>query len=232
MAAELVTVDQFKMFAEKTGYETDAQRQGYTNNFDPRTGRELQVKGRSWKNCGFDQKGDHPVTCVSSNDAEAFCKWLRLVDGHAYRLPTEAEWEYCCRAGTTTAYFWGDKPADGRGFINGAGKGMADVLGVDAKLFEFDDGYVHTSPVSAMKENPWHLHDMLGNVWQWTSSYYAEYPKEDAVDPDPLPGRNGIVIRGGSWGADIFQSRAAYRSASPPEYRNNALGFRVVAESF
>ena len=110
MGAHEVTIGQFKKFMEQADYRTEAERDGtggwgYNREKNDFEGRKLEY---SWRNPGFEQADDHPIVNVTWNDAVAFCDWLGKKEGHKYRLPTEAEWEYACRAGTTTTYFSGD----------------------------------------------------------------------------------------------------------------------------
>src|SRR5204862_177213 len=113
-----VTKGQFAAFVADRGYKTDAENRGYSYGWD---GKQWgKVNGASWKKSGLDQTDDHPVVCVSHNDAVAFCRWLSKKTGKTVKLPTEAQWEYACRAGTTTAYQWGDDPNDGKGWCNAA----------------------------------------------------------------------------------------------------------------
>ena len=127
----------------------------------------------------IEQSDDFPVGNVSWNDAVAFCEWLSKKEGRNYRLPTEAEWEYACRAGSQTAYFFGDNPR---------------------QLLQYAHVGKQTRPMGQLKHNPWGLYNMYGNQWQWTadwyaSDYYLKSPKEDPTGP-----ASGItrVMRGGS----------------------------------
>ena len=109
-----VTVGQFRKFVEETGYKTDAEKgtggiKGAVG-VDAKTGEFGSSEEYSWRNAGFEQTDEHPVVNVSWNDAVAFCDWLSRKEGKTYRLPKEAEWEYACRAGTTTRYYYGDDP--------------------------------------------------------------------------------------------------------------------------
>jgi formylglycine-generating enzyme required for sulfatase activity len=114
-----VTVGQFRKFVEAEGYKTDAERDGKGGyGYDAETGRFSQDTKYSWRNPGFDQDDKHPVVNVSWNDGVAFCKWLSRVEGREYRLPTEAEWEYSCRAGSSREFAFGDDAEQLVGFGN------------------------------------------------------------------------------------------------------------------
>src|SRR5262249_21697005 len=136
----------------------------------------------NWKKPGFEQADDHPVVCVSWNDAMAFCKWLSEKERRTYRLPTDRELEYAIRAGTKTHWSTGDKPESLKGYANCADLALAKGSKLDEKklaavnmglspvssgIATWDDGYAFTSPVGALKPNPWGLYDMHGNAWQW-----------------------------------------------------------------
>ena len=128
MGVTHVTVDQYAAFAEGTGegYKTDAEEEGNSAGIEIKAGK---LGCRVWPDArgalsSFDQKGDHPVVQVSWNDAQAFCDWLSKKSGKTVCLPTEAQWEYACRAGTTTAYPWGDNPDDGKGWANCADQSL------------------------------------------------------------------------------------------------------------
>jgi formylglycine-generating enzyme required for sulfatase activity len=162
---------------------------------------------------GTGNSDDHPVVNVSWNDAVAFCAWLSKKEGKTYRLPTEAEWEYSCRAGTKTAYYFGDDAKDLKhyGWYSGNSGGRA-------------------QPVGKLKSNDWGLCDMHGNVWQWCSDYYkADYYKEGSRrDPQGPAAGASRVLRGGSCVIDPPLCRAARRNDAQQVYSNNITGFRVV----
>ena len=104
LSAHEITVGQFRRFVEDAGYQTQAERDGKGGwGFDSATGEFKQDAKYTWRSPGFEQSDDHPVVNVSWNDATEFCRWLSRKDGRTYRLPTEAEWEYCCRAGSESA---------------------------------------------------------------------------------------------------------------------------------
>ena len=163
-------------------------------------------------------KGDDlPVEQVSWDDAVAFCKKLSAKEGKSYHLPTEAQWEYACRAGTTTPFNTG---------VDDSALTQTDWYGENSK------GKTH--PVGLKKPNAWGLYDMHGNVLQWCNDWYAEYPPGDATDPTGPPTGTGRVLRGGAWlliYSDSSQpTRSAHRDLVAPETRMNIIGFRVVRD--
>ena len=175
----------------------------------------------------------NPVEMVSWQDAAAFCQAISRKTGRTVRLPTEAEWEYACRAGTKTAYQWGDDPDDGEGWCNWDYRGRKRQF-LMWTWYPSDDGYVYTAPGGSFKPNRWGLYDMHGNLWEWCSdwydgSYYAEAGKTDPQGPSSGAGR---VLRGGSWGSAPQYCRSATRIDESPDYRYSyGYGFRVVVSA-
>lgn len=161
-----------------------------------------------------------PVESVSWNDCQEFIKKLRAKDPDKkeYRLPTEAEWEYACRAGTTTPFHFGDTIStdqanyDGN-FAYGAGK-----KGICRGK---------TTPVDAFPANAWGLHDMHGNLYQWCQDWYGEYPKTDVTDPQGPAKGDTRVIRGGTWYTGPSLCRSARRDGMAAGHRDNYYGFRL-----
>ena len=209
-----VTVGQFKQFVTDTKYETTGEKDGKGAYGINETGKiEMHAKF-TWKSPGFEQTDDHPVVDVSWQDAKAFCKWLSEKEKKTYRLPTEAEWEYACRAGTKTAYAHGDAP-----------EGLA-TSGIKGK-----DGHILTAPAGQFKANAFGLFDMHGNVWEWCEDWYEpnSYPKEKQVDPTGPATGKAKVQRGGGWSSDASRLRSAARvGRDESAYRGCYLGFRVV----
>ena len=157
-----------------------------------------------------------PVEQVSWNDAVQFCKKLserpkERAAGRTYRLPTEAEWEYACRAGTETSFSFGDDP--GR-------------LGEYAWFAS--NGQERTHEVGKKKPNAWGLHDMHGNAWEWCADWYDYYPRASTVDPTGPPSGSDRVYRGGSWNYEPRYSRSANRTATAGDFR----GFPFLSISF
>jgi formylglycine-generating enzyme required for sulfatase activity len=185
----------------------------------------------TWKNVGWEQTDEHPVVNVTWNDAVAFCRWLSKKEGRTYRLPTEAEWEYACRAGTTTRFFSGDDENTLKDVANVADQSFKPI-DPGATWAPWHDGYPFTAPVGRFKPNAFGLYDMQGNVWQWCSDwyskdYYKNSPRQDPPGPD-TPGAR--VVRGGSFGTYAARYRSAYRHFDGQGDRWPGLGFRVVRQ--
>jgi formylglycine-generating enzyme required for sulfatase activity len=154
---------------------------------------------------------DRPVTSVSWTEAKEFCAALSRKEGTAYRLPTEAEWEYACRAGAASAPL---SPAD---------------LGGVAWYSDNSEGTTH--PVALKAPNAWGLHDVLGNAAEWTADTYAPYPREEDVnDPSGDSAGTSKVVRGGSWRSFPPALRCAARVGTPESYQLPHVGLRVVQE--
>jgi len=221
MAAHEVTLNQFAVFAGRAEYRTDAERDGQ--------GAAGRLNGKwieqapqfNWRAMGYERDGDEPVVNVSWNDALAFCEWLSKTEKAKYRLPSEAEWEYACRAGSTNAFYWG-----------------ADA----ARKFEFawtggnSGGQPH--PVGALLPNAWGLHDTLGNAYEycadsWSTNILAALGKPSGeILTNPLVANSSelIVVRSTSWGTNPIHCRSAFRGSAPKNHRNQRDGFRVVRE--
>jgi formylglycine-generating enzyme required for sulfatase activity len=207
-----VTVGQFRQFVKATGYKTQAEREGGAVRHFP-NGQEEMDANTNWLNPGFAQTDDHPVVCMSWNDAVEFCNWLTKQEDKSYRLPTEAEWEHSCRAGSRGRWSFGDNDGE---LVNYA------RIRSNAEL--------HTWPVAGLKANAWGLHDMHGNAWEWCQDVYDAnyYMTSLAKDPSgPAAGRHR-AIRGSGWGSPLDDCRSALRGHVPSGWRDNADGFRVV----
>jgi formylglycine-generating enzyme required for sulfatase activity len=240
LASRPVTVRQFRDFVNDKAYHrgktysTEPERDGKGGSgYDETTGK---LEGRkpeyTWKNPGWKPfEDDHPVVNVTWNDAVAYCEWLKKKEGKDYRLPTEAEWEYACRAGNQAAYFTGDDVQSLKGYANVSDAAAKKKFPTWTTAAEFDDGYVFTSPVGSYKPNPWGLYDMHGNVWQWCSDLYGKYDKEDNLDPKGSKTGGLRVLRGGSWSLIPQECRAASRNWLEPAHRDCDIGFRVALSS-
>jgi formylglycine-generating enzyme len=228
-----VTRGQFRQFVKDTGYKTDAEKEDAKGAFGwNHDKKEFGFNEKySWRNTGFEQTDEHPVVNVSWNDAVALCKWLsRKEEGKTYRLPTEAEWEYACRAGTTTRYYSGDDP-ETLAKVGNVADATAKVKFPDWKYtIKASDSYVFTSPVGSFQPNAFGLFDMHGNAWQWCADRYGEeyYAKSPADDPTGPASGDDRILRGGSWNYRPFNSRSADRLRIRPDIRDIITGFRVA----
>ena len=171
---------------------------------------------------------DQPVVCVTHDDAVAFCEWLSEKEGAAYRLPTEAEWEYAARAGSQARYYWGDDPAGREAAY------FAEPWPDETKQKE---GWQDTSwglhsviPVTSDERNPLGLCHMAGNVWEWTADWYGPYSADAQTDPTgPVEGAQRVT-RGGSRFHQSHLATASARRPMPPDTCCRNRGFRVVRE--
>ena len=228
-----VTVGQFRRFVADSGYRTDAEKGPQPGAFGWDSVRQDVYfhAEMSWRNVGFPQTDDHPVVCVSWNDAAEFCKWLSRKEGQPYRLPTEAEWEYACRAGTTTRYACGDDPeslAQSGNVADGTFRTKFPNHGGETLIAA--DGYQFTVPVGRFRPNAFGLYDMHGNAWEWCADWYAAdyYAWADTVDPLGPGLGTERVVRGGSWVVIPSFARSAYREGRAPDNRRSGVGFRVA----
>ncbi|MBF0227294.1 MAG: SUMF1/EgtB/PvdO family nonheme iron enzyme [Desulfobacterales bacterium] len=213
-----VTQGQWKDFVDETGYKTEAETGDGAYGW---TGSEWKKdKKYNWKNPGFSQDNSHPVTCVSWNDVKTFISWLNKKENTSkYRLPTEAEWEFAARAGTTSAF--------ANGGISEMGCGNEPNL--DKMGWYCGNSGNKTHPVAQKQSNAWGLYDMHGNVWEWCSDWYGGYPSSSVTDPVGVNNSSDRVLRGGSWGGFAWLCRSALRSRDAPGGRYSGNGFRVAA---
>ena len=226
-----VTRGQFRQFVAKTGYKTDAEKREHPGGmgWNAETKKFGFAEKYSWRNAGFEQTDEHPVVDISWSDATAFCKWLSQRENHTYRLPTEAEWEYACRAGTTTRFSSGDDP-ETLAKVGNVADAAAKAQFPDWKFtIKANDGYVFTSPVGSYKPNAFGLYDMHGNAWQWCSDWYNDEYYTTSPTNDPQGPKTGFehVFRGGSWGSSAGRCRSAYRNIYFPGTGDDFQGFRV-----
>jgi formylglycine-generating enzyme required for sulfatase activity len=232
-----VTRGQFRAFVEATGYVTEAERDpsgGFGIDFA--TGEIRQNPAITWRAPGFPAyvpDDSHPIMLVSWDDAEAFCAWLSARDGRRYRLPTEAEWEYAARAGTTTRFAGGDDDESVRGMANAADADLRHVLAPARWAASWHDGFAYTAPVGRFRPNAFGLYDMHGNVWEWCHDWYGAHYYADSPVDDPQGPTYGEfrTIRGGGWFNGPAQNRSAVRVYFKPTFRYCLLsGFRVVRD--
>jgi len=195
-----VTVGQFRRFVEETGYKGNGiNYSGCAGMADP----------------NFSQDDNHPVVCVSWNEAKAFAKWLSKKTGHKFRLPTEAEWEYACRSGGKKLKY---------------GTSTGDLSHDLANYAGGRDKWKYTAPVGSFPPNELGIYDMSGNVWEWCQdwhdgNYYRRSPKNNPQGPSS---GKCHVLRGGSWGINPWNLRCANRLWYDPDDRLDDFGFRLV----
>lgn len=218
MAATEVTVAQFRTFITESKYITEAEIDGYGNTFGRTTPDKADQnhRGKNWRNPGYYSIDETPVAQVTWNDAAAFCRWLSARENETYRLPTEAEWEYACRAGTNGSYCFGEDFSLMHQFLrNGAPA----------------SGRPH--PVGTRHPNAFGLYDMHGNVFEWCLDPYYQDWYQRSPDKDPFAyGSNTQIraVRGGGYSNHPLQCRSASRANHNLTLRNAATGFRVVRE--
>lgn len=225
-----VTVGQFRKFVTATGHKTALEKEGKPGfGYDPDLGAIEILPKFNWKNTGFGTD-EHPVVNISWDDALAFCKWLSANEKETYELPTEAQWEYACRAGTKTRYFTGETEESLQGYANISDASFLAKYANATWSAEWNDGHPFSAPVGSLKPNPWGLYDMHGNAWEWCADWYAQdYAKESPVDDPPGPKTGEVhIVRGGAFTNRLRFVRAADRDAKRPGYRYNFTGFRVV----
>ncbi len=204
--------------------------------WDQAAGKWQSVAAATWREPGFPQADDHPAVCVDLADSTAFALWLSSRTGQRYRLPTEAEWEYVARAGTSTMQTWGDGYDRICDYANASDLTRADAHGGLAedptRFVDCRDGFVYTSPVGRFPPNPFGLSDVIGNVWEWVQDCYKETyegaPKDGSAWSWPDCKRR--VVRSGSWYGREWFLRPAARSREEPSFRAATLGLRVVRE--
>jgi formylglycine-generating enzyme required for sulfatase activity len=228
-----ITVDEFRAFVNATNYDAGSACDRWNGK-----SWESQPGHHSWIDPGFPQTGTHPAACLNWNDAQAYVKWLSGADktGKAYRLLSEAEWEYAARdrtePGNYPRYFFGDSDADFCKYGNGADQtAQKQIPGFkDALVLPCSDGYAYTSPVGTFVLNAFGLYDMAGNVSQWVEDCYSGNYKAAPLDGAAwTEGEcNRRVVRGGSWDDTRGLLRAADRVERIPEHRSSDLGFRLA----
>ena len=231
-----VTKGQFSKFVDEMSYVTDAEKDGNGGigfNGKPKAADAFERDAKfTWRDWGIAQTDDEPIVNVSHNDACAFCDWLRKKDGKQYRLPTEAEWEFACRAGTTSLYYCGDDSEDLAKIANVAdGAALAKFPTWDFTIFA-SDGWPCTAPVGKLRPNSFGVFDMTGNVWEWCADwydpkYYANSPVSDPPGPETGTER---VLRGGGWRNGAPWCASSHRQSEGPNDRSCFRGFRVAVD--
>ena len=227
LAVNELTREQFAKFVAATNYTTDAERSGLGGlSVDLATGKPKRDPKVIWKSPGFPQKETHPVVNISWNDALAFCAWQ---GENGCRMPTEAEWEFACRAGTLTPYHMGDNAEKLVEYGNVQDSAYKDVFGPGELDVNVRDGYVFTAPVGSFRPNPFGLHDVIGNVWEWCADLGMRgYSSEAAVDPLEHQQSDTRISRGGAMECWRIHSRSAVRNYIPKDHAAANQGVRVA----
>jgi formylglycine-generating enzyme required for sulfatase activity len=207
------TVGQFKRFVDSTNYITDAEKKGFSIVFI--SGKWQRKEGINWRynDLAETASDDMPVSHVSWNDANEYCKWMSLSTESDYRLPTEAEWEYAARGGNKSknTKISSEASIDTIGWFMNNSNGSANIGGLK-------------------KPNELGVYDMLGNMGEWVNDWYKEDYYKDSVSKNPLGPSNGIqkIYRGGNWSQQKENIRFSERFATRPNFCGMGIGFRIV----
>lgn len=243
-----VTRGQFRVFVEATGYRTQAEQDADRGCYTLAVREDGNANwgwtaNQNWRNAelyGLQQGGDdHPVLCVSRQDAQTYITWLNethlRAEERAYRLPTEAEWEYAARAGSSTTYSYGTDVAAMCRYGNGGDRTALPNEHAWPEWIECDDGHAYTAPVGSFQANDFGLYDMHGNVWEWTEDCWHDNYNDAPVNGEVWEEANGgdcanRVARGGSWFYHRKDLRVAFRFINSASMRYNVLGLRLVQD--
>jgi formylglycine-generating enzyme required for sulfatase activity len=220
-----VTRDQYAAFVKASGYASGDRCYTFENN----TPQERD--NRSFLNPGFRQEGNHPAVCVSWVNAKAYVEWLSRTTGKPYRLLSETEYEYAARAGSASRYGFGNDPAELCKFANGADQSAKSAgLPASSPYMSCKDGYPFTAPVGSLTANAFGLHDLIGNVWEWTEDcYYGNYAMASlgsAARAEAVCASR--TVRGGDWFSTEASLRPAARANAKADAHHDDIGFRVA----
>ena len=235
MARSAITVGQFREFVRASGYVPDSVKLDGASVYDESSGALRDDPRATWQDdyAGRRAGENLPVVNISWNDAKAYADWLSQRTGKVYRLPSEAEFEYALRGGTTTRYWWGDGTPT-RPVENLTGSGDRSHIGRRwSHAFRgYSDGYWGPAPVMTFAPNPFGLYDIDGNVSQWAQDCWHESYVSAPTDGSGWlnPGCSTHVVRGGSWGSSPEQVNSAYREGADGSMRSGRVGFRVLRE--
>ncbi|MFM1550804.1 MAG: formylglycine-generating enzyme family protein [Lentisphaeria bacterium] len=228
-----VTVAEFSVFVEDTGYVATADS-GDCRAVNEEGTTFVDGVNASWRDPRYPevaQVASMPVVCVSFDDALAYAQWLAARTGRPYRLPTEAEWEYAARGGTTTARHWEVyQRASQCDFANGADQDAKSRFEQRSNV-ECADGHVVSAPIATYRPNAYGLYDMLGNVWEWTADCWHGSYEDAPIDGEARAQGSDCsrrVVRGGSWFYGPEGLRSAKRSKDDPARTYNSVGFRIA----
>ncbi len=236
LGATEVTVAQFRRFVDATGYQVAPGCRVQ----ERVPGARGRIEWRddpiaSWRSPGFVAPlvEEAPVVCVGRVDAQAYVAWLRSTTGQPYRLPSEAEWEYAARAGSTGIYSWGNNSDLGCEFANLYDRKSRALLDFGWGFADCDDGFAELAPAGSLKPNAFGLYDMLGNVWEWAEDCYVPTYDETPRDGSAMPSTGDCklwAVRGGGWMTRPSRNRLAFRGRDPNDARYSYFGFRVARD--
>jgi formylglycine-generating enzyme required for sulfatase activity len=235
MARSAVTVAEFREFVRASGYVPDSVKLGGSSVYDERSGALRDDSDATWQDDYAGHKADDPlpVVNISWNDARAYANWLSQRTGKAYRLPSEAEFEYALRGGTTSRYWWGDgTPKHPVENLTGSGDRSRSGRHWSHAFRGYRDGHWGPAPVMSFAANPFGLYDINGNVSEWVQDCWHDSYIRAPTDGSAWlnPGCRAHVVRGGSWGSSPDQVNSAYRQGANGDVRSGRVGFRVVRE--
>lgn len=198
------------------------------------TGARAFVKGATWLSPGIMQTGHHPAVCVTFADAVAYVGWLSKFTGYTYRLPSEAEWEYSARAGSTTPWFWGRDRSQACQYANVPNVQTSKLGASPDSIFSCEDGYADTAPVGTYRQNGFGLYEVLGNVWEWVEDcWHDSYMGASGGGKAWIAGADYSIrtVRGGGSVASRTTLSVSARTADLIGYRGIGLGFRVARDA-
>jgi formylglycine-generating enzyme required for sulfatase activity len=228
-----ITTGQYAAFIEESDHPSS---QG-CNMWTPASRRATTIPEHDWRNPGYGRapKEMEPVVCVSWNDAKAYTEWLTRKTGHRYRLPTEAEWEYVARAGSSSTFPWGEDPELACKHAN-----VFDASAADPSKpwphTRCSDGHPGVAPIAQFTPNAFGLYDVIGNVWEWLEDcYYAPFPPDAPTDGNAMQAPGGAAcerraVRGGSWQSTVMRNRPTFRGRDPATLVTWIFGFRVARD--
>ena len=235
LAETETTVGAFRRFVEATGYRTRAELEKRSSIYDERSGSMRERAGINWRHdeTGRTAQDTFPVAHVDWNDAAAYATWLTESTGKPYRLPSEAEFEYALRAGSSSAYPWGaDAPAQALANVSSAGDRSRSRREWSNAFPDINDGHFGIAPVRGYAANAFGLYDLVGNVSEWVEDCwhgsYSRAPSDGRAWVNPGCGRR--VVRGSSWASGPDQVRSAYRLNIEATTTSPRVGFRVARD--
>lgn len=224
-----VTQGQYQEFTDATGHVSGTKCAIWNGD------TWLHTEGSDWRDPGYGRPpaDNEPVACVTWADVKAYTVWLSEKTGQAYRLPTEAEWEYAARAGAHIGeYTWGDDPNGGCDVAN-----YYDQSGTDPKRphdpVACDDGYAIVAPVGSLQPNAFGLYDVIGNVWEWVEDcYFMPVPlaPTDGSAVQATGACENRAVKGGSWSSPVFWDRPTFRGRDPEDRISHLFGFRLARD--